>query len=376
MSSVRSAPPAVLGYLPTLDGWRAVAIALVLIAHASEHPLWVAEGPDGGWYRLTRYGAFGVTLFFAISGFLITHRLLDERESVGRIDLGAFYWRRAFRILPPYLAYLIVVSLLSVTGLITLAPGEVASCLYFGRNYWALFHPGSWYTAHFWSLAVEEHFYILWPAALLLLSRSQRGLTFAAAAAVTIALWRWANFRLGPLAHLFPDAGLGIRTDILLDGLLAGAAAAFALRLGWWRRLFERCLKGPRLFAPAALIIVCLPATVLPLSALWISLAAPLLLLGTALNPSASVSRVLEAKPVRWIGRLSYSLYVWQQLFLVAHFEARPLSFGPWQEFPLNIALAALCAVVSFYLVEQPALRIGRRWLAKRGLRQANAAAI
>src|SRR5258708_25275484 len=143
-------------YLPTLNGWRALAIFGVLICHAAS-VLWGVNGthPDDRLYGLTRYGALGVDVFFGISGFLICTRLLQEEERTGRISLRNFYIRRAFRILPPYLLYLVVLAAIAGIGLITLHAMDFVSCLLFFRNYVA----GSWYTGHFWSLAVEEHFY-------------------------------------------------------------------------------------------------------------------------------------------------------------------------------------------------------------------------
>src|SRR5438477_8743290 len=104
-------------YLPTLDGWRAVAILGVMIAHGTD-ALFNTGGlyPSVRWYGLTRYGALGVDIFFGISGFLICTRLLQEHQKHGRINLKNFYLRRAFRILPPYLTYLTVLGVLVIAG--------------------------------------------------------------------------------------------------------------------------------------------------------------------------------------------------------------------------------------------------------------------
>ncbi len=146
------------GYLPTLDGWRAIAIVAVLLDHA------VAYSPLGQvpWlYRLSRTGPNGVSLFFAISGFLICSRLLEEQRAFGRISLQGFYIRRACRILPPAMFYLAVIGVLALCGIVVVTGAEWWSCVFFFRNYL----PASWigqgwggYTVHYWSLAVEEHF--------------------------------------------------------------------------------------------------------------------------------------------------------------------------------------------------------------------------
>jgi peptidoglycan/LPS O-acetylase OafA/YrhL len=146
-------------HLPTLDGWRGVAIIAVLCCHI--------RWPSTVLLRLAPYGAMGVHLFFALSGLLITGRLIGEHAASGRIRWANFYIRRAFRILPAALLYLLAVSL---TGLgfriIPMDTPQVLASLFFLRNYLIEPTSGGWYTAHFWSLAVEEHFYMLWPLTL------------------------------------------------------------------------------------------------------------------------------------------------------------------------------------------------------------------
>ena len=131
-------------YLPTLDGWRAIAVALVVLCH-------LAEG-QAPWRDAS--GDLGVSIFFGISGYLICTRLLDEDRSRGRISLRRLYLRRAFRILPPAFAYLTAITLLALLGVFHLSLLEVAAAALFFRNY----VPGNWDSSHFWSLAVEEHF--------------------------------------------------------------------------------------------------------------------------------------------------------------------------------------------------------------------------
>jgi peptidoglycan/LPS O-acetylase OafA/YrhL len=189
--SVASAPKT--GYLPTLDGWRAIAIVGVLLDHG------VGYSPLRHFPKIvafSRTGPNGVSLFFAISGFLICSRLLEEWRAFGQVSLRGFYIRRACRILPPAMFYLVVIAILSLCGLIIVSPGEWWSCVFFFRNYL----PESWisrgwggYTVHYWSLAVEEHFYLLWPAALVLLGKV-RARWFALSLALAVAGWRMVDF--------------------------------------------------------------------------------------------------------------------------------------------------------------------------------------
>ena len=161
--------PRTSSYLPTLDGWRAIAISSVLVCH-SLHFYGSPELVPPQWRLvndvLARLGTFGVALFFAISGYLICTLLLVEREKTGQISLRSFYIRRVFRIIPPAFVYLGVLALLAAWGLIQLQRGELTSAALFYSNYWT---GKSWFTTHFWSLSLEEHFYMLWPGLLSLL---------------------------------------------------------------------------------------------------------------------------------------------------------------------------------------------------------------
>jgi peptidoglycan/LPS O-acetylase OafA/YrhL len=139
------------GYLPTLDGWRAIAILWVMEGHSK---VWSHGGISNEWVRDTGYR--GVQLFFALSGFLICTRLLREETRFGGISLRSFYTRRVFRIQPAAMTFLLVVVLLGVVGVLPqFWPGIVGAALMV-RNIWPTnLAPGYWYTSHFWSLAVE-----------------------------------------------------------------------------------------------------------------------------------------------------------------------------------------------------------------------------
>jgi len=108
-------------------------------------------------------GYLGVKVFFVISGFLITSLLLKEHAKNGQISLRAFYLRRVFRIFPASYAFIAVMFLCAVFGLITLLPNDLLHANTYSMNY---HRPHAWYMAHLWSLAVEEQFYFMWPAVL------------------------------------------------------------------------------------------------------------------------------------------------------------------------------------------------------------------
>jgi peptidoglycan/LPS O-acetylase OafA/YrhL len=229
------------GYLPTLDGWRAIAIAGVLLDHAT-----VEIFRNSSAHSFLRTGPNGVSVFFAVSGFLICSRLLEEKQLTGTISLKGFYLRRACRILPAAFAYLAVVGALGVFGVLTVTPLEWASCFLFFRNYlspdWIRAGWGG-YTIHYWSLAVEEHFYLLWPALLAFFGRVRAGYV-AAILAVTVAVWRWWDFHHHWMDRYDPGLLFGTRTDVRLDGLLLGCLAALILAEPTVARMDRAALYG------------------------------------------------------------------------------------------------------------------------------------
>ncbi len=334
------------GYLPTLDGWRAIAIALVLFTHT--------HLPGNALHQIAPYGAMGVHLFFAISGLLITNRLLEERNS-----LRTFYLRRAFRILPAAFSYLAVLCLLGfVAGWIPLNTGQVLASAFFYRNYYVLPAAQSWYTGHYWSLSVEEHFYLLWPGLLLWLG-TRRARWAAPALACAFVLWRALDTHFGWVAAWHPAWKDSVeRTDYRLDGLFWGCAAA----LVWQWRPARRWLAMPGRSYSALLVvgaIVLLLVLQPPGFVAMFAFLMPLPLLFTASGPGEWLARLLEFRPIIWLGRISYSVYLWQQLLLVP--DQVPASFGWAQLFPVNLVLILVLASASYYLVEQPLRRVGRR---------------
>jgi peptidoglycan/LPS O-acetylase OafA/YrhL len=344
-------------YLPTLDGWRAVAILGVMICHACAaffHP----EGPcPNAFLRgLTRHGALGVDIFFGLSGFLICSRLLAEYRKNGSISLKKFYLRRCFRILPPYLTYLGGLGLLAAVGLVTISAQAWWSCLLFYRNYLP-FSANGFYTYHFWSLSVEEHFYLLWPG-LLILAGNRWARCWAAGLALAITAWRVWEFHHQWLGNLIPGVVFFGRTDIRLDGLLWGCWMALMLNDPIWRDRFTRWLIPGVWVGLAAAFIACVFCQP-PLTMLWQSTLIPLLLAGTVLRPATVAGRVLELAPLRWIGRISYSLYLWNSLFFAGMSNPRPLPLGFLQTLPWSIFGVFACATLSYYFVEQPLIRWG-----------------
>jgi peptidoglycan/LPS O-acetylase OafA/YrhL len=338
-----------LGYIPTLDGWRAISIILVLFFHSNISGATSIFRPV--LEELNAYGQSGVYIFFAISGLLICGRLLQEENKSGRINLHNFYIRRALRILPAALLYLLTIaSLASILGVTKL---EWFSALFFFRNYSVTGPPQSyWFTGHFWSLAVEEHFYLLLPGIMLFFPKGRAfvlgGLTCG------VMIWRtW-------LSHQPYTVPIGYRTDTILDVLLIAALVAIAAnhdRYGAYLRRLLTPVASIGLVAAYATLLV----THIRLSITLKAIVLPLLVLSTSRNPSSALGRILELAPLRWVGRLSYSLYLWQQLFFCDRWWTGPLPLGMLQEWPMKIILLFACAATSYYAIERPLVRLSHR---------------
>ena len=345
-------------HLPALDGLRGLAIAAVLLFHA-------------GW-RLSAGGFLGVSTFFTLSGYLITARLLHDHRQTGRIDLVAFWGRRIRRLIPAAVGAVALVVILAawvvpafrvnLIGDVGAALGEVANWRFWvaGRSYSALFRQPS-PLLHFWSLAIEEQFYLVFPVlawlVLVVGRRSQR--TFAAVVAavtavcVATALWAGASGRTA-LAYY----GTPMRAaEILVGALLAMAPIG--------RPTNVRASAKARLlpvYALAACGVLWVAATT---QQSWLyhgglvaySLLSAVVIVG-CLRPGP-VRRWLSARPLRWLGRISYGVYLYHWPLYQWLSPARTrMAVGPL--FALRITASLAAAVLSYHLLEQPILRRAR----------------
>lgn len=322
--------------IPTLDGWRAIAISMVLWCHVSKS-------------ALAGYGGLGVDVFFGLSGLLITILLLEESKKTGSMHLGRFYIRRAFRILPAYFLFLLGYALISGWR----SSWEAISCILFFRNYApdAISGTGS---LHLWSLAIEEHFYLIWPGLLAWMGVRHAG-TWAPRLALAVGFWRMIESQF--TTPLFPDVLRLHRTDLRLDALLWGCAVAFLLHGEKTREALRKQLSVPvwiGLFAALGLAILIFS----PMATVAIAMLIPFLLVGTVLHPEWLFSRLLELPPLVWLGRISYSLYLWQAIFTYIP-EGKAGAW--WQQTPINLVFSVFVAAASYYFLEQPLIGMGRR---------------
>jgi peptidoglycan/LPS O-acetylase OafA/YrhL len=336
-------------YLPLLDGWRGVAICMVLLFHA----VWTTTLDMSGAPNLAiecadRLGTLGVLIFFSISGYLITGKLVSEAQTHGTFSGRNFYVKRIFRILPPAFAYLLVLVVLDKLHLITLVHGDWGA-VFFYANYVRT----SFVTSHFWSLSVEEHFYLLWPICLLL-AGWRRSLWVGCAVIVAVGVYRpWA------LPHVINPADALRQTEMRMDYIMMGCVVALAVGFYPWA---GRALQ--RLGSPLWLLLVgCLLAALtvhLPIDARSFQAACITLIVCASAHSTSRVVGFLLGNPViRYVGKISYSLYIWQQVVFFCDLK-RYTSPGL---LPLKFVIVALLALGSYYGIERPFIRLGRRFL-------------
>jgi peptidoglycan/LPS O-acetylase OafA/YrhL len=289
-------------------------------------------------------------VFFVISGFLITSLLLEEESRHGRISLSMFYLRRAFRIWPVAYAFIIAVAALCAAGAVSLPRWSFLFAATFTMN----LGPGSWWLGHLWSLSVEEQFYFVWPA-VFLVTRGRWRLAACLAAIALAPILRTATLLAAPAAHARLEESLPFVGDALAVGC-AMALAAGSIRASASFEAIIRCRTfwvvptlgvlmfatihtriAPLFYAAAGQTICdfCIAATI------W-----------RLIHVRDAVFWFLNTKPLVSVGVWSYSLYVWQQLFIVRH------SAFPLHAFPVNILLAFLVAYGSHRIIENPFLRL------------------
>ncbi len=309
------APPVRGAHLPVLDGLRGVAVLSVLAFHLAH-----LDGQGGLAERAilgaTRAGWAGVDLFLVLSGFLITGILLDARGGAGYFR--AFLTRRVLRIFPLHYAYLAVLFLavpLLLPAVDVRRESQGWLWAYAGNVLFAReggFHASPW-AAHFWSLAVEEQFYLVWPVVVLLLTPRRLAVACAALVAGAFAL------RLGIHRTTFNATAAYVLTPARMDALAAGALVAVAARVpGWWGR--ARAAAPWVLGASSAAVAA---AWILqggffggdPVVQVWafgplaLGFAAVLVLAVDGTGPTR-LRRVLGARWLRVAGAYSYGLYV------------------------------------------------------------------
>jgi peptidoglycan/LPS O-acetylase OafA/YrhL len=342
-------------YQPWLDGLRAIAVIGVLVFHHFRFdPLEV-----GAWTG----GFLGVDIFFVLSGYLITSLLLTEHTRTGRIGLGAFWIRRARRLLPALLVM--------VTGVLALAQwvlrdrelfrlrGEMMSALFYVANWYHLGHGGA--VGHVWSLAVEEQWYLVWPilfVALLRVTRARASLLITAITILVIGSFVWSLVVLAQSDEQRVYYGTDTRSHELLAGALLAVVLA-ATRTAWSSRA-RRAADATGIAALAVVVVLFWSAKV---DAQWLhrfgyplisALIAAVIVAGV--RGRGAVARVLGIRWLRMIGVVSYGLYLfhWPVYWWL---RERSVGFDGAALFVLRVGVTAAFATVSYWLVERPIRR-------------------
>jgi peptidoglycan/LPS O-acetylase OafA/YrhL len=334
--------------ISAIDGIRGMAILTVIVGHICRHGI-----PEGtAFYTISaplRIPDIGVQVFFVLSGFLITSILAREQDRRGAVSLRAFYARRAYRILPAYAVFLAVMALLAVAGAHGADWQDFASAASFMSDY---FLPGETWLVHTWSLSVEEQFYLAWPAVLAFASR---------ATATRVAL---AIIVASPLLRIAQGAAGSVdmfQAHNRLDQIMIGSLVALVIT-GRPDLLDQLRLRICRYHAVPMSVIALLGTSYIGEMAgamWWATFAPPFVGVATAVlviaaaDPShARLHAFLQFKPLVWVGTISFSLYLWQQIFTTGE---------PILPFLIGVPVLFAVATLSYYGVERPFLRLKDR---------------
>jgi peptidoglycan/LPS O-acetylase OafA/YrhL len=372
----------VSGQIPVLDGLRGIAILMVLFFHAT----FVQPGPPLDsllHFTFRSFGWAGVDLFFVLSGFLITGGLLDTRAGSASPHppryFRNFYARRTLRIFPVYYGYLVLFLLLAPRHVVDGVRGDLVFFWLYLQNF-AVVAAGDFvhthFLDHFWSLAIEEQWYLVWPLVVLRTTRRQLVVVCAGLVAFSLAL------RLGLLAAGVSPYAIHVLTPARLDGLAVGALLAAAARGPGGLR---RWVPGARLVAAASalgigalvslqrgLFFYVLPGTMSLGFTLVALLFGALLVLAVEARAGGTAARLLGGRFLAMFGRYSYTLYVIHEavrvVFVLAlqHFGIKPYQPQPgWIGLQLLVylgvfGLSLLLAAASYRFYERPILRLKR----------------
>ncbi len=336
--------------LKGLDGIRGIAVLLVVIYHICEF-----LGPN--WSHLqniTKTWNFGVDIFFVLSGFLITWLFIKEERSYRGISLKNFYVRRTIRILPAALTFLSVIALLKIVNfsnyeINTPWSGFISAAL-FVKNY----HPLSGNeVGHFWSLAIEEHFYITLPSVFILSKKTKNRIFLLSTLALIAPFWKHFN-----LAYFGAEFVNWKRSDIRMEPMLYGCLLALIRDTDGLQIIKSKTFNRLPIFSVCIIYIVLSYAIRSELPGYVNALTPSIRFLSVAIiinilieTDSKTLNQIFSSRILVFFGSISYSLYLWQQYFCYS----LPRTWD--KSLPFNFILAVIFACGSYYLIEKPILR-------------------
>lgn len=352
-----------------LDGIRAIAVIVVFLSHLPIAITWL-EGQS--WFNQFRIAGFlGVNMFFVLSGFLITYKLLTTRHSDGRLALRRFYVSRTARIMPAVLVFLAAHFVYAVFfdfppfGRISDEFIMVAATIFQFANYAVLSNTELLEeNGALWSLSVEGHFYILWPFVMFLLFRVLKKLSVAVAVLMAMVplLYMW-------LAWIFHNNGYlsaYLRTDARIVSLVVGALGAVLwMKTTYLSPLFLRMLSFPAVLAMVVIHSVAdgWEPFVWDGGMAIFDIATMIVLLALAQGVFPMVN-VLTSTAMEWVGKISYGLYIWQiPVLTLLHRHASQLHQS--LTFVAALCITVALGALSNYWVEQPVRRsrFVQRWV-------------
>lgn len=333
------------------DGLRAIAVGLVVCSHAG-----LIEG--GAWERSGAARIFnaqvGVQIFFVLSGLLITHLMLVEQARTGRVNLSRFYLRRVLRIFPVYYAAIAVSLALTAAGIYIIHPLAFGAAITYIVNFASWDYMEATFS-HFWSLAVEEHFYFFWPLAMVL-ARGRARLVSLLAAAAIIVMTLWLAYPPAIMVDLAHSHAVTRWTIPAALPILVGCLTACLL----WNRTLPASLSYVSGIAGALTFMLPLvpfahaqvPVAFHPLLSSAAIAAMMVFIIG---RPHSAIVRFLEMRPLVYLGTLSYGIYVWQGILT---------GNGPYRQVPgwppeplVGAVLSVAVAALSYRFFEEPVLR-------------------
>jgi peptidoglycan/LPS O-acetylase OafA/YrhL len=353
----RSSSPNASRRISGLDGLRGIAVLFVLLEHGA-YSLFKLDWPAAPFIG---NGALGVNIFFVLSGYLIYELSAREFEKTGAFNWKAFYLRRVLRIFPCFYSYLAVVLILTSLGLLTLTRPVIFSVATFSLNYRHLWDHSSelfnyYVIGHYWTLALEEQFYLTWPLLMFLFAR-KRLLPLMTAVILLAPFIRVFCYFFTPGSR----AQIGMMFHTGFDSIAMGVLLGELCRRPHWKARLQTLARNPWVLAGSGIFLVLLSP--------WLAIhfkgsysitvgktlelvCIAIIIIAAVSASSPKLSAVLNWRPLMYIGVLSYSLYVWNPLFLNAEMH--------WMlnVFPLNFIGLFAAGAFSYYLIERPVLRL------------------
>ena len=380
-------------YIPALDGLRTLAVVAVVLYHLN---LTWAQG-----------GLLGVTIFFVLSGYLITRLLLNEIAKTGRIDLKSFWIRRIRRLFPAVVTVVVVTCALCTVFnhvMLTKMRPDILPSLLFFNNWWQIMQDVSYFNAlgdpspltHFWSLAIEEQFYLIWPPLLLAMvsvhmsKPNTRRVVLGLAAVSAVAMMvlynpatdpsrvyygtdtRVFSLLLGAWMAFIPDRDLAPARLVRHLGLdrLAGAAKHDKSKSDTAEAATTKPSELARFWSSPASIDLMGVVGLVGLAAMvaltngytafqyrggtLLCSILTLMVIAACVQPQGMVARALAAEPLVWIGKRSYSIYLWHYPLLLLMNPVANINDTPWWHYILQVLLVVAAAECSYRFIETP----------------------